>query len=47
MSQGVPGRKNSPEWAKGLKQFYDSVVDEPLPDSFEDLLRKLDDEGRK
>ncbi len=33
-----------PEWANGLKQLYDSVVDEPLPDSFKDLLSKLDDD---
>lgn len=32
-----------PGWAKGLRQLYNSVVDEPLPDSFEDLLKKLDD----
>ena len=32
-----------PGWAKGLKTLYNSVVDEPLPDSFEDLLKKLDD----
>jgi hypothetical protein len=31
-----------PGWANGLKQIYDSVVDEPLPDSFKDLLSKLD-----
>lgn len=31
-----------PEWADGLRQLYDSVVDEPLPDSFKDLLDKLD-----
>ena len=31
-----------PEWASGLRQLYDSVVDEPLPDSFKDLLSKLD-----
>ena len=36
-----------PEWADGLRQLYDSVVDEPLPDSFEDLLSKLDDKGDK
>lgn len=35
-----------PGWAKGLRQLYNSVVDEPLPDSFEDLLKKLDD-GKK
>lgn len=31
-----------PEWADGLRQLYDSVVDEPLPDTFKDLLDKLD-----
>lgn len=33
-----------PEWAAGLKKLYDSVVEEPLPDSFKDLLSKLDSE---
>lgn len=39
-----PGERPSgePGWAKGLRKLYDSVVDEPLPDSFRDLLRKLD-----
>lgn len=32
----------SPAWADGLKQLYDSVVDEPLPDSFKDLLDAFD-----
>ena len=32
-----------PEWASGLKRLYDSVVDEPLPDAFRDLLTRLDD----
>ncbi|MDB5724716.1 MAG: hypothetical protein JWQ16_1470 [Novosphingobium sp.] len=32
-----------PEWASGLKRLYNSVVDEPLPDSFADLIAKLDD----
>ena len=31
-----------PEWSEGLRKLYDSVVEEPLPDSFEDLLKKLD-----
>jgi hypothetical protein len=35
-----------PEWADGLKQLYDSVIDEPLPDAFKDLLAKLDDDAR-
>ncbi len=32
-----------PEWADGLRALYDSIVDEPLPDSFKDLLERLDD----
>lgn len=36
--------KRGPEWATGLKQLYDSVIEEPLPDSFKDLLSRLDDE---
>jgi hypothetical protein len=38
---GPPPR--APEWADGLKQLYDSVVEEDLPDSFKDLLARLDD----
>ena len=43
---GLPprtGRDGKPGWADGLRKLYDSVVDEPLPDSFDDLLKKLDD----
>lgn len=36
------GRKTKPEWADGLRQLYDSVLNEPLPHSFADLLSKLD-----
>ena len=36
----APGR--APEWADGLKQLYDSVVEEALPDSFKDLLDRLE-----
>lgn len=39
------GRKAKPEWADGLRQLYDSVLNEPLPDSFADLLAKLDEDG--
>ncbi len=35
--------KGKPDWSDGLRQLYDSVVDEPLPDSFADLLNQLDD----
>lgn len=50
--RNVPGQKGAsaspdrkPGWANGLQQLYDSVVDEPLPDAFKDLLSKLDDKG--
>ena len=41
---GKPGtaKKTDPDWATGLKRLYDSVVDEPLPDAFKDLIAKLD-----
>lgn len=46
---GDKGRAQSaagdPEWASGLKKLYDSVVEEPLPDSFKDLLSQLDENG--
>lgn len=52
-STGQPGAaarrsmaKQTPEWADGLKQLYDAVVEEQLPDQFLDLLAKLDDEDR-
>ena len=34
--------EESPGWTDSLKQLYDSVVDEPIPDSFKDLLSQLD-----
>lgn len=37
--------KDQPDWANGLRQLYDSVVDEPLPDSFKDLLSQLDNKS--
>ena len=36
-----------PDWATGLKRLYNSVVDEPLPDLFRDLLSKLDENEPK
>lgn len=36
-------QQEDPKWANSLKRLYDSVVDEPLPDNFKDLLSKLDD----
>ena len=47
---GKPGRQapvgakqTGGEWTAGLKQLYNSVVDEPLPDALSALLAKLDD----
>ena len=39
-------KPRGPEWASGLKQLYDSVVEEPIPDAFKDLLSRLDDGNR-
>ena len=39
-------RPHGPDWASGLKQLYDSVIEEPIPDAFKDLLSKLDDGDR-
>ncbi|MFD2579716.1 NepR family anti-sigma factor [Novosphingobium colocasiae] len=38
-------RSGEPGWAGGLRKLYNSVVDEPLPSSFDDLLKKLDESG--
>ncbi|WP_327194465.1 NepR family anti-sigma factor [Novosphingobium beihaiensis] len=39
----TPPKDGEPGWASGLRKLYNSVVEEPLPDSFQDLLKKLDD----
>jgi len=39
---GASSAAEAPAWADGLKQLYDDVVDEPIPDAFKDLLAKLD-----
>ena len=39
-------KQRGPDWASGLKQLYDSVIEEPIPDAFKDLLSKLDDGKR-
>ena len=41
-SSGAGGRGKDPDWANGLRQLYDSVVEEPLPDSLQNLLDQLD-----
>lgn len=38
----APKRRTDADWTSGLKQLYDSVIEEPIPDSFMDLLSKLD-----
>lgn len=38
----TPARQEMPGWTNGLRQLYDQVVDEDLPDSFRDLLARLD-----
>ncbi|MCT2400186.1 NepR family anti-sigma factor [Novosphingobium sp. HK4-1] len=38
-----PREDGEPGWASGLRKLYNSVIEEPLPDSFQDLLKKLDD----
>jgi hypothetical protein len=40
--QARPGLGEEPGWADGLRQLYNQVLKEPLPDSFDDLLKKLD-----
>lgn len=37
----TPGAK--PEWAQGLRQIYDTVLSEPLPESVRALLARLDE----
>jgi hypothetical protein len=36
-------RERQPGWVQGLRQIYNSVLDEPLPPSFDSLLKKLDE----
>jgi hypothetical protein len=35
--------QNEPDWVDGLRSLYDAVVEEDIPDSFKDLLSKLDE----
>jgi hypothetical protein len=39
-------KQRGPDWASGLKRLYDTVIEEPIPDSFKDLLSRLDDTKR-
>lgn len=40
--RGTGASRKDPEWTSSLKKLYDSVVEEPLPDSFAKLLDQLD-----
>jgi hypothetical protein len=42
-------REERPGWADGLRQLYDKVIEEQLPESFDDLLKRLDqaNDGRR
>ena len=40
-----PGQE--PDWTDGLRRLYDSIIDEPLPKSFLDLLQRFDDDDGK
>ena len=41
--KGLTPNGELPGWTSGLRQLYDQVVEEALPDSFHDLLARLDD----
>ena len=43
--RGGGGGPQAPDWTTGLRQLYNSVVEEPLPDSFAKLLEQLDGDG--
>ncbi|WP_394271042.1 NepR family anti-sigma factor [Qipengyuania sp.] len=44
-TSGRRAMRKNPDWTNGLRQLYDAVVDEPLPDQFRDLLAQLDKKG--
>lgn len=39
----VSSKVREPGWANGLRDLYNTVLNEPLPGSFDDLLKKFDD----
>ena len=47
MKSNDQATKKDGDWATGLKRLYDSVLEEPMPDSFKHLLSKLDNEKKK
>lgn len=42
---GSKAQAQLPGWTNGLRQLYDQVVDEDLPDAFRDLLARLDEKN--
>lgn len=42
---GTKPNGEMPGWTNGLRQLYEQVVDEDLPDSFRELLARLDDKS--
>lgn len=51
-AEPAPGRQDDPlgtnsEIGRKLKQFYDGIVSEEIPDRFQDLLRALDAADKK
>lgn len=40
-----PESASTPAWAKDLRELYNAVVEEPLPDSFLAVLAQLDSKG--
>lgn len=43
--KGEQNADKNPEWTQGLRQLYNSVVEEPLPDNFKELLAQLNKGG--
>lgn len=42
---GAKPQGELPGWTNGLRRLYDEVVEEDLPDSFRDLIARLDDQS--
>ena len=47
LKSGNESTKKDADWATGLKRLYDSVLEEPMPDSFKHLLSRLDNEQNR
>lgn len=40
--RSVSSKAREPGWANGLRELYNSVLHEPLPGTFDDLLKQFD-----